>query len=148
MNSSDWVSIVEFTRILEEQARKLQDDRITEDGSSERAFLEIIHSKKTQGYRAALDLKAREEKMKQEETEKLAAVSPTEEQKLKLRNEDSAQRYGISQLKAAGYSDPEILNVSFPLSMFWAYNFSAVHFRKRGVPPSKLLEVGYTEVGR
>ena len=63
--------------------------------------------------------------------------------KIKLREDDEKNMYGIAQLRIAGFEDSAILDIKFPTKYLWALDFDPVLLRKKGFKVEKLLSAGY-----
>lgn len=142
--TEDWIKMVEATRKLEECIQLLSGVKIIAESEAlnENIFLELMHEKAATGYAAALRIKASEQK--QRAVEEIQGMSAEELAKLKIKQEDEENPYGISQLRLAGYDDSSILNVKFPVKFLWALDFDPVLLRKKGFKASKLLAAGYS----
>ena len=142
--SEDWIKMVEATRKLEECIQLLSGVKIIaeKEALNENIFLELMHEKATTGYATALRIKASEQK--QRTVEEIQQMSAEDLAKLKIKQEDEENPYGIAQLRLAGYDDSSILNVKFPVKFLWALDFDPVLLRKKGFKASKLLAAGYS----
>jgi hypothetical protein len=142
--TEDWIKMVEATRKLEECIQLLSGVKIIAESEAlnENIFLELMHERAATGYSAALRIKASEQK--QRAVEEIQGMSAEELAKLKIKQEDEENPYGITQLRLAGYDDSSILNVKFPVKFLWALDFDPVLLRKKGFKASKLLAAGYS----
>lgn len=141
--TEDWIKMVEATRKLEECIQTLSGVKIVAESEAlnENVFLELMHDKAASGYSAALRIKSQEQK--QRAVEEIKSMSTEELSKLKVKQEDEGNPYGITQLRLAGYDDSSILNVKFPVKFLWALDFDPVLLRKKGFKAGKLLAAGY-----
>jgi hypothetical protein len=141
--SSDWVRLVQSTRRLEECVSVLADVRITVagEGYKEATFLRLMQERAASGYASALSIKATEADKKV--NCEMQSMTTDELAKVRIRQEDETNPYGVSSLRAGGYDDDAILNIRFPPKLLWACDFDAVLLRKRGFKASKLLAAGY-----
>lgn len=142
--TEDWIKMVEATRKLEECIQTLSGVKIVAESEAlnENIFLELMHEKAASGYSAALRIKSQEQK--QRAVEEIQGMSNDELSKLKIKQEDEGNPYGITQLRLAGYDDSSILNVKFPVKFLWALDFDPVLLRKKGFKAGKLLAAGYS----
>jgi hypothetical protein len=129
--SLDWVRLVQSTRRLEECVSVLADVRITVagEGYKEATFLRLMQERAASGYASALRIKAAEADKK---VNCWQSMTTDELAKVRMRQEDETNPYGVNSLRAGGYDDDAILNIRFPPKLLWACDFDAVLLRKRG----------------
>eukprot|EP01038_Epipyxis_sp_PR26KG_P005263 gene5263-7313_t len=141
--SKYWVKIIEITQQLDEIIEFLRHRKINEnDVTYEQSYLGMLTEKKVYGYRRALEIKA----MDDENARQVQHLeTPVEELlKMKFREEDAQNPYGITQLRAAGYHDDAILKIKFPAKLLWAFDVKPELLRKYNYSVRTLRNGGYT----
>ena len=144
--SMDWLRIIECSKNLEENYLNLFSITTSQDIDKkyEDIFLHLIKTKYLYGYNLAINLKAKEEASKEESKSIQPERSPQEIERLRLQQLDSSKLYGVSQLRIAGYSDSDIVNIKIPLKYLWAFNFDPILLRHNGYSAENLKSVGYS----
>lgn len=151
-----WIEIIEIAQELDDYMhttlRATVEQMILDTPSSQRTeskFLDAIHfisvctQYKSFGFDQAIAMKNAQDQ--QEVARQTSTLSPIDSLKFQIQQEDLlGNLYGVGRLRSAGFTDSEIVKLSFPAKLLWAYSVDVSLLRRQQYPTKDLIQAGYS----